>query len=132
MQYSSLFLKLIEKRGLGKDFLEPKYENLASPFLLPDMESAAVRIEQAIKENKRILIYGDYDVDGVTATAILCETLRMAGCDMNNVITMLPDRFLDGYGMSERVVLKAKSEGVQLVITVDCGSNNNEIIDLNY
>ena len=129
MQYSSLFLKLIEKRGLGKDFLEPKYENLASPFLLPDMESAVVRIEQAIKENKKILIYGDYDVDGVTATAILCETLRMAGCDMNNVITMLPDRFLDGYGMSERVVLKAKSEGVQLVITVDCGSNNNEIID---
>ena len=93
------------------------------------MESAATRIEQAIKENKRILIYGDYDVDGVTATAILCETLRMAGCDMNNVITMLPDRFLDGYGMSKRVVLKAKSEGVQLVITVDCGSNNNEIID---
>ena len=129
MQYSSLFLKLIEKRGLGKDFLEPKYENLASPFLLPDMESVATRIEQAIKENKRILIYGDYDVDGVTATAILCETLRMAGCDMNNVITMLPDRFLDGYGMSKRVVLKAKSEGVQLVITVDCGSNNNEIID---
>ncbi len=129
MRHSSLFLKLIEKRGLSEDFLDPKYENLASPFLLPDMRNAVARIEQAIKEDKKILIYGDYDVDGVTATAILHETLRLARCNMNNVLTMLPNRFVDGYGMSEKVVSRAKAEGVQLVITVDCGSNNNEIID---
>jgi len=129
VRHSSLFLKLIEKRGLSEDFLDPKYENLASPFLLPDMRNAVARIEQAIKEDKKILIYGDYDVDGVTATAILHETLRLARCNMNNVLTMLPNRFVDGYGMSEKVVSRAKAEGVQLVITVDCGSNNNEIID---
>ncbi|MBQ7040768.1 single-stranded-DNA-specific exonuclease RecJ [Candidatus Saccharibacteria bacterium] len=122
-------MKLIEKRGLSEDFLDPKYENLASPFLLPDMRNAVARIEQAIKEDKKILIYGDYDVDGVTATAILHETLRLARCNMNNVLTMLPNRFVDGYGMSEKVVSRVKAEGVQLVITVDCGSNNNEIID---
>ena len=129
MRYSSLFLRLVEKRGLGEDFLEPKYEDLLSPFLLPDMRNTVTRIEQAIKENWKILIYGDYDVDGVTATAILYETLKLAGCRMHNVSMMLPDRFADGYGMSERVVERAKSEGVQLVITVDCGSNNSDVID---
>lgn len=126
MQYSALFLKLLERKGISDDFLYPKYEKLSDPFLLPDMEKAVCRIEQAIKNKEKVLIYGDYDVDGVTATAIMHEVLRLAG--VKEILMMLPDRFEDGYGMSEKVVKKAIDEGVGLVVTVDCGSNNGEII----
>ena len=72
------------------------------------------------------MVYGDYDVDGVTATTVMVDALKMAGA--SGIITMLPDRFVDGYGMSEKCVEKAASLGISLVITVDCGSNNSEVI----
>lgn len=127
MRYSTLFLKLMEKRGLSEEFLNPCYEKLSDPFLLPDMEEAVLQIKQIITSKKKVLIYGDYDVDGVTATAILHGTLILAGVDEKNIEMMLPDRFSDGYGMSEKVIERAKDFG--LVITVDCGSNNGEIIE---
>ncbi|MBQ3468259.1 single-stranded-DNA-specific exonuclease RecJ [Candidatus Saccharibacteria bacterium] len=130
MRYSALFLKLLEKRGFEEDFLYPKYENLADPFLLPDMKGAVGRIEKAIKEGEKILIYGDYDVDGVTATAIMREALLMAGASAEQIVTMLPNRFTDGYGMSTKVVRRAKEGRVGLIITVDCGSNNGEVIEV--
>ena len=129
MRYSTLFLKLLEKRGLSLDFLSPRYEDLSSPFLLADMKEAVSRVKKAISRDEKILIYGDYDVDGVTATAILYETLVRSGAKPENIETMLPDRFLDGYGMSEKVVQGAVSFGAKLVMTVDCGSNNGEVID---
>ncbi len=127
MRYSALFLKLMEKRGLDEEFLNPCYEKLADPYLLPDMKEVVSQIKQAVSSKKKILIYGDYDVDGVTATAILHDTLILAGMDEKNIEMMLPDRFSDGYGMSEKVVERAKDFG--LVITVDCGSNNREVIE---
>lgn len=129
MRYSALFLKLLEKRGLSEDFLNPCYEKLSDPFLLPDMRKAVSRIKQAISSQEKILIYGDYDVDGVTATTILHETLILAGANEKNIEVMLPDRFSDGYGMSERAVERAKDFSASLVLTVDCGSNNGEIIE---
>lgn len=129
MRHSTLFLKLLEKRGLTLDFLSPRYEELSSPFLLPDMKEAVSRIKKAISGGEKILIYGDYDVDGVTATAIMHELLVLAGAKPQNIEMMLPDRFLDGYGMSKKIVQKASSLGVDLVITVDCGSNNGEVIE---
>ena len=107
--------------------MHPKYEDLADANILPDMDKAVKRIIQAKSHQQKVLIYGDYDVDGVTATTIMAKTLEMAG--VKDVSTMLPDRFVDGYGMSKRLVERAKKEKVQLVITVDCGSNNKEIID---
>lgn len=129
MQYSTLFLKLLERRGFTEDFLQPKYERLTNPFLLPDMKKAMVRIKRAVTNAERILVYGDYDVDGVTATAIMWNALTTAGVDKNRIVTMLPDRFADGYGMSKKIVQKALTEKIELVITVDCGSNNNAIIN---
>ena len=68
---SKLFERLIRIRNLSPDFLDPKYENLENPYSLPDMEKAVKRIEAAIKDGEKILIYGDYDVDGVTASAVM-------------------------------------------------------------
>ena len=124
---NKIFVQLLKKRGISDNFLTPKYEDLIDPFLLSDMEKAVERIISAKKSGEKILVYGDYDVDGITSTAIVVKTLGLMG--IFDVLTMLPDRFVDGYGMSERLVERAKKEGVELVITVDCGSNNAEIID---
>ena len=126
---SKLFERLLEKRGLDSTFLHPKYEDLADPYLLPDLEKALDRIATAIKNNEKILIYGDYDVDGVTASTVMEEALVLAGVKPENIDIMLPDRFADGYGMSPRLITRAKKRGARLVITVDCGSKNHAIIE---
>ena len=119
--------KIIEKRGLSSDFLNPKYLSDANVHeKLPDMKKAISRIRKAISGKEKVMVYGDYDVDGVTATTVMVDALRLAG--VSEVTTMLPDRFIDGYGMSQRCVERAASEGVSLVITVDCGSNNSLVI----
>lgn len=123
---SEIFEGLLRARGLDASFLNPKYEDSVDPFLLPDMEKAVKRVEKAVRNQEKILIYGDYDVDGVTASAVMYDTLKMAG--VQDLEIMLPNRFTDGYGMSAKVVQKAK-EGINLVFTVDCGSRNNEIIE---
>ena len=123
---SKLFQELVEKRGYSEDFLSPKYEKLASPFLLPDMRRAVERIKRAIEGKEKILIYGDYDVDGVTASAVMNDALKLAG--LEDIEIMLPDRFKDGYGMSKKIVQEAEKRGRTLVITVDCGSANKEIV----
>lgn len=124
---NKLFTQLIEKRHLTDDFLHPKYENLTDPFMLPGMKEAIARIKQATKNHDRVLIYGDYDVDGVTASTVMEDALRLAG--IKNIEIMLPDRFVDGYGMSPRLVARAKDSRINLVITVDCGSRNHAIVD---
>lgn len=126
---SKLFERLLEKRGLCSNFLHPKYEDLTDPYLLPDLGKAAERIIQAAQTGEKILIYGDYDVDGVTASTVMADTLTLAGIKPENIDVMLPDRFADGYGMSSRLIARAKKQGASLVITVDCGSRNHAIID---
>ena len=119
--------KIIEKRGLSSDFLNPKYLSDANVHeKLPDMKKAISRIKKAISGKEKVMVYGDYDVDGVAATTVMVDALKLAG--VSEVTTMLPDRFIDGYGMSQRCVERAVSEGVSLVITVDCGSNNSLVI----
>lgn len=123
---SEIFQALLDKRGLTENDLMPKYEELADPFLLPDMDKCIEGIMKAINAKEKILIYGDYDVDGVTAAALMYQALKMAGAV--DVDIVLPDRFEDGYGMSTKIVQKAVEEGVKLVVTVDCGSSNEQII----
>ena len=129
VKLNKLFERLIKIRGLTEDFLNPKYENLEDPFILPDMEKAVECLKTAIKTDEKILIYGDYDVDGVTASTVMESALKLAGVKPENLEIMLPDRFLDGYGMSPKLIERAKKQGITLVITVDCGSHNHEIID---
>ena len=126
---NKIFTQLIKKRGLTPDFLEPKYENLTDPFELPDMEKAVARIKAALENSEKILIYGDYDVDGVTASTVMEQTLKFAGVKPENINIMLPDRFADGYGMSPRLITRAKDTNTTLVITVDCGSRNHAVVE---
>lgn len=126
---NKIFAQLVKKRGLDPSFLHPKYENLTDPYQLPDMDKAVKRIKQAIKTHEKILIYGDYDADGVTASTVMEQTLILAGAKPENIAIMLPDRFADGYGMSPKLIQYAKAQDITLVITVDCGSRNHEIID---
>ena len=126
---TQLFERLVKKRGFTETYLRPKYEDLADPFLLPGMEQAVKKIEQAILAEDKIIIYGDYDVDGVTASVVMFDTLRLAGAKPANIVIKLPDRFKDGYGMSKRLIEEAKQTEAKLVITVDCGSANKEIVE---
>lgn len=124
---SRIFAEILKKRGISDAFLHPQYlSDAAIHEKMPDMKKAIKRIKEAISNGEKIMVYGDYDVDGVTATTVMVQALKLAGA--SDVITMLPDRFIDGYGMSKRSVERAVSEGVSLVITVDCGSNNSEVI----
>ncbi len=113
---------LISQRGFSsdeeiRDFLGKDTE-LCDPFLLPDMEIAVERINDAIFDNEKICVYGDYDCDGVTATTLLYSYLDIQGAD---VFYMLPDRIGDGYGLHNNVIDKIKAEGTSLIITVDNG-----------
>lgn len=123
---SKLFEQLVAARGLDERFLRPRYEDAVDPYLLPDMNEAVARIEQAVAQGERCIIYGDYDVDGVTASTVLYNALKLAG--VKELEVMLPNRFTDGYGMSNKIVQRAAETGATLVFTVDCGSRNHEIV----
>ena len=115
--------RILRQRGVGREFLEPKY---LSDGELPDVRVAAERLVRAVEKGEKIMIYGDYDADGVTASTVMYDTLGLLGA--KEVEIMLPDRFIDGYGMSKRCVERAVERGISLVVTVDCGSNNGEVI----
>lgn len=123
---SKIFEQLVAVRGLDADFLQPKYEKCIDASFLPDVDKVVERIKRAVHDQEPCIIYGDYDVDGVTASTALYDTLKLAG--LSDIIIMLPNRFTDGYGMSKKVVQRAQEKQVKLVFTVDCGSRNHEII----
>jgi single-stranded-DNA-specific exonuclease len=111
----------------ARAFLVPRLDNLHDPFLLADMEKASRRILKAIMSREKILIHGDYDVDGITATALLYSLFRMVDADAHYHI---PDRLTEGYGMKPERLRQAAAEGVQLLITVDCGISSIEEVKL--
>jgi single-stranded-DNA-specific exonuclease len=107
-------------------FLHPSLSDLYSPFLLSDMDIGTNRILKAIKNKEKVLIYGDYDVDGVTATSMLLLFLNKFS---PNVSYYIPDRLKDGYGINIDAIKRFKNEGVKLIISVDCGISDYEEID---
>lgn len=123
---NKLFEQLLEVRGFAPSFLQPRYEETVDAQLLPDVAVAVQRILQAKDRGERVLIYGDYDVDGVTASTVMYDALRLAG--VKQVEVMLPNRFTDGYGMSKKVIQRCQDEQIGLVVTVDCGSQNHAVI----
>ena len=105
---SKIFEQLLQLRGLDEEFLHPQYGDTTDPYVLPGMREAVGRIKRAVQDKEKILIYGDYDVDGVTASTVMEDTLKLAGAPQENIDIMLPDRFADGYGMSPRLIKHAK------------------------
>jgi len=105
-------------------FLRPNFK-LGDPFLLPDMEKAVQRIIKAIEDKEKIVVFGDYDVDGVSATALLWEFFRYLGIDID---VHIPDRFSEGYGLGESVLNNIFASGTTLLITVDCGIRDVDLI----
>ena len=100
-------------------FLNPNYdEQLHDPFLMKGMKAAVDRILEAVEKKQTIVIYGDYDIDGITASTVMVETIRNLGHEARSYI---PDRFEEGYGINLEALQKLKTEGVELVISVDCG-----------
>ena len=130
----TLFEKLLEARGLtGPDrelFLSPSYDAKHDPFLLPDMQAAVDRLVGAHKNQERITIYGDYDIDGLTATTVLLDAFGSFGFE--NVTAFIPNRFVEGYGLTVEAIEKIAADGANLIVTVDCGSlSEKEIVRAN-
>ncbi len=116
-----LYNRGIIEPGAVHAFLEGRYLESTDPFLLPDMDKAVSRIEQAIDNEETIIVYGDFDADGVTSTVLLTQALRGMGADRNLIRPYIPDRVDEGYGLNVEALTNLKAKGADLVITVDCG-----------
>jgi len=115
--------KLLVQRGVdtfdkAKSFFRPKIEELYNPFLMMDMDKAVERLKLAIDKNEKILVYGDYDVDGTTSVSMVYHFLSKL---TNNIEFYIPDRYKEGYGVSAKGIAYAASVNVDLIITLDCG-----------
>jgi single-stranded-DNA-specific exonuclease len=132
MGLSSVLIQLLFNRGYEdkdsiKDFLSPNLRSLKDPFLLKDMTKACLKIYQNILENKKICIYGDYDIDGTSSIAVIVRFFKSIG--FKNYCYYQPSRFEEGYGLHLEAVKKIISDGANLIISVDCGSSNFETAD---
>ncbi len=115
-------------RAAREAFLSPDYEaQKYDPFLLPDMTAAVERVVQAKERHERVVIYGDYDIDGLTASTILFESFEKFGI---NASVFIPNRFIEGYGLSGPAMRRLAEEGAQLIVTVDCGSLSHKEIEI--
>lgn len=126
------FRSLLAKRGFSEessiqDFLFSDITSLHDPFLMKNMKEVKARIEKAVREGEKVLLHGDYDVDGITGVAVMVKTLGRLGL---RPMTFLPERERHGYGVSEEAVRKAHREGVGLILTIDCGITAKEEIRL--
>ena len=123
LDISPVLCSLLVRRGItsvaeAREFFRPKLNHLHNPFLMKDMDVAVRRLNKALGKKERILVYGDYDVDGTTAVALVYKFLQQFS---SNIDYYIPDRNEDGYGISKRGVDYAYSTGVKLIIVLDCG-----------
>ena len=128
---SKLLATILANRGIIEDekvrkFLEPTRDNFYDPFLMPDMEVAINRIIEAINKNEKIMIYGDYDVDGITSISVLQKFLKEREVEVSSYI---PNRLEEGYGLNKEAIKGIYDKGYRLMITVDCGISAIEEIE---
>ena len=126
---SPVLANLLVQRGIdtlekAKKFFNPQLSDLHDPFLMKDMEKAVERVEQAVANQEKIMVYGDYDVDGCTAVALVYKFLRQIG--HKNLMFYIPDRYTEGYGISIKGIDLAARKGVGLIIALDCGIKATE------
>jgi single-stranded-DNA-specific exonuclease len=123
--FSPVFRQILHSRGVTQPVHLEQWtvsglESAPDPFLLKDMAIACELIAESVARGERIAVYGDYDADGVTASVALARGLRAAGAD---VITYIPNRFTEGYGLNADALRELYSRGARLVISCDCGTN---------
>lgn len=123
LSMSPILAQLLIKRGIttesaAKRFFRPQLADLINPFLMKDMDVAVDRLNDAMGRKERILVYGDYDVDGCTAVALVYKFLQQF---YSNIDYYIPDRYDEGYGVSQKGIDYAKQTGVKLIIILDCG-----------
>ncbi|MCK4744550.1 single-stranded-DNA-specific exonuclease RecJ [Candidatus Parcubacteria bacterium] len=130
-EINPIILQLLHSRGITEqkkidEFLNPDYEKLHSPFLFSDIKKIAARIKEAVKKKEKIFVYGDYDADGVTASALLISCLKKinAHCDI-----YIPHRENEGYGLNNKAIENIADKGAKLIITVDCGISNFQEVE---
>ena len=130
LNISSVTARMLVVRGIqtaeeARAFVRPSLDKLHDPFLMKDMDKAVERLHQAITQNEKILIYGDYDVDGTTAVALMYRFLQNLASNLSpltfNLDYYIPDRYTEGYGVSTQGIDYAAEQGCKLVITLDCG-----------
>jgi len=122
---------ILANRGItdpaaASDFLNADMADLNDPFMLKDMDRAVQKIGRAVSRGEKIMVYGDYDVDGITAVALLSMVLKGIGA---NAVTYIPHRVEEGYGLNRSAVKQAHRKGVSLLITVDCGISGGKEVD---
>ena len=132
MKISPEIGQILKNRGINNEedaeiFINPSLDYLRDPFLMKDMEKAVDRIEYAIKNNQNIWIYGDYDVDGVSSTSVLCLYFDSIGFPVKYYI---PNRLEEGYGINEDAIEVLKNQGCDLLISVDCGITSVKEVEL--
>ena len=129
--YPALLSAVLAAHGIADTAAAAEFLNIEetltlSPFLMKDMDCAVRRIRAALEGGEHIAVFGDYDVDGITATAILADYLRRCGGQVSHYI---PRRIEDGYGLSAEAMRTLHEQGVTLVVTVDCGITGVEEVD---
>jgi single-stranded-DNA-specific exonuclease len=116
----------IKSLSQAKTFFRPQLEDLHDPYLMKDMDKAVKRLDRAIRESEKILVYGDYDVDGTTAVSLVYSFLRK---ETPMVSYYIPDRYTEGYGISRIGIDAAADEGCTLIIALDCGIKANDKVE---
>lgn len=130
-EISELLAKILVNRGITEEnnirvFLNPTRNDFYDPFLLPDMEKTVERIIEAINNNEKVVIYGDYDVDGITSVTVLKKFLKERGLEVG---VYIPNRLEEGYGLNKEAIRKIIDQKYTLIITVDCGISGIEEIE---
>ncbi len=128
---SPITAQILINRGIKEpsavdDFLKADINSLHDPYLMKDMEKAVLRIKKAASKGEKVMVYGDYDVDGISAVAVLKTVLRDIGC---NVISYIPHRVEEGYGLNKEAVKIAHNRAISLLITVDCGISGKQEVE---
>ena len=129
---SPVLANLLVQRGIdtlekAKKFFNPQLSDLHAPFLMKDMDKAVERVERAVRNREKIMVYGDYDVDGTTAVALVYKFLRQIG--HKDLLFYIPDRYTEGYGISTKGIDHAARKGATLIIALDCGIKAIEKVD---
>src|SRR5687768_16228069 len=117
----------IRDASAAKRFLQPRLEDLPDPLRLSGMQAGADRLHRALRADERIALFGDYDVDGTSGTAILAKFFRLVGRDP---LIRVPHRMSDGYGLNAGAVAEFAAAGAKVLVTIDCGTNNHKEVEL--